>query len=74
MRSMSTIRISLVTNPAQEPAPVDLPAIPRVGDHLKLSRDSTYEVTRVVWDIPSGIDDLINMSNILVFLKPALAS
>ena len=74
MRHMNTIRINLVTDSAQQPALVDLPAIARIGDHLKLSQNSTHEVTRVVWDVPSGIDDLINMNNILVFLKPALAS
>ena len=71
---MSNIRINLITDSAREPARVDLPAIPRIGDHLKLDSSATYEVTRVVWDVPSGLDDLINMSNILVFLKPALAS
>ena len=70
---MSTIRISLITDSVQEPERVDLPAIPRVGDHLKLNPNSTYEVTRVLWDVPSGMDDLLNMNNIQVFLKPALA-
>ena len=71
---MSTIRVSLITDAAAAPSRVELPAIPRIGDHLKLTQDSTYEVTRVVWDVHSAVDDLLNMSNIQVFLKPALVS
>jgi len=69
---MSTIRVSLITDAATAPSRVELPAIPRIGDHLKLTQDSTYEVTRVVWDVHSAMDDLLNTSNIQVFLKPAL--
>ena len=64
---MSTVTVWFDGGSQHEPAKLEMPTVPRLGDHITLESGTTYKIVGVHWDFTSK-----GLGNVIVHLSTSV--